>query len=69
MGAVQIALVMFELERATGELDDMPGAPEAAVLGQVGRFWDAIDHERRRNLGIAMRSAGTVVRRSAIGAR
>jgi diacylglycerol O-acyltransferase / wax synthase len=69
VGAVQIALVMFELERATGELDDMPGAPEAAVLGQVGRFWDAIDHERRRNLGIAMRSAGTVVGglRSALG--
>ena len=61
VGAVQIALVMFELERATGELDDMPVAPEAAVLGQVARFWDAIDHERRRNLGIAMRSAGTVV--------
>ena len=69
VGAVQIALVMFELERATGELDDMPAAPEAAVLGQVGRFWDAIDHERRRNLGIAMRSAGTVVGglRSALG--
>ena len=69
VGAVQIALVMFELERATGELDDMPDAPEAAVLGQVGRFWDALDHERRRNLGIAKRSAGTVVGglRSALG--
>jgi WS/DGAT/MGAT family acyltransferase len=69
VGAVKIALVMFELERATGQLDDMPAAPQAEVMGQLWRFWDAIDHERRRNLGIAKRSAGTVVGglRSALG--
>jgi WS/DGAT/MGAT family acyltransferase len=61
VGAVKIALVMFELERASGALDDLPPAPKGEVMGQLGRFWDALDHERRRNLGIAKRSAGTVV--------
>jgi WS/DGAT/MGAT family acyltransferase len=61
VGAVKIALVMFELERASGALDEMPPTPKGEVLGQLARFWDALDHERRRNLGIAKRSAGTVV--------
>ena len=55
---------------ATGPLAEMPDAPEAEVMGQLGRFVDAFEHERRRNLGIAKRSAGTVAgggRGSALG--
>src|SRR6478609_8368660 len=46
VGAVQIALVLFELEREAA-LADMPDAPEVAVMGQVGRFVDAFQHEQR----------------------
>ncbi len=54
VGAVQIALVLFELERAA-ELPDLPEAPDVVVLGQVARMRDAFEHESRRNLGIAKR--------------
>ena len=60
LGAVKIALVMFELERQAVE-PDMPEAPEIHVMNQRERFLDALDHERRRNLGIAKRSAGGAV--------
>jgi diacylglycerol O-acyltransferase len=60
LGAVKIALVMFELERQAIE-PDMPEAPEIHVMNQRERFLDALEHERRRNLGIAKRSAGTAV--------
>lgn len=54
VGAVQIALVLFELERETA-LADMPDAPVAEVMGQVERFIDAAKHEQRRSMGIAKR--------------
>jgi diacylglycerol O-acyltransferase len=54
VGAVQIALVLFELER-DADLAEMPDAPEIAVMGQLQRFVDAFEHEGRRNLGIAKR--------------
>ncbi|WP_426573255.1 wax ester/triacylglycerol synthase domain-containing protein [Aquihabitans sp. McL0605] len=54
VGAVQIALVLFELERDAA-LEEMPDAPAAEVLGQVSRFVDAFQHEQRRGLGIAKR--------------
>jgi WS/DGAT/MGAT family acyltransferase len=54
VGAVQIALVLFELEREAA-LADMPSAPTAHVMGQVDRFLDAAKHEQRRGLGIAKR--------------
>jgi diacylglycerol O-acyltransferase len=54
VGAVQIALVLFELERDAG-LAEMPDAPEVEVMGQLQRFVDAFEHEGRRNLGIAKR--------------
>ncbi len=59
VGAVKIALVMFELERAASE-PDMPEAPEVHVMNQIERFLDALEHERRRNVGVARRAAGTV---------
>ncbi len=67
VGAVQIALVLFELEQ-DAPLAAMPDAPGASVMSQAQRFVDAFEHERRRNLGIAKRlpevatsSAGAVV--------
>ncbi|MEJ7584439.1 MAG: wax ester/triacylglycerol synthase domain-containing protein [Acidimicrobiales bacterium] len=60
VGAVKIALVMFELERDPASAATMPDEPPVRVMSQVERFLDAIDHERRRNLGVAKRSVGTV---------
>ena len=54
VGAVQIALVLFELERE-GALADMPEAPEPVVMNQFERFVDAFEHETRRTMGIAKR--------------
>ncbi|HEX2576866.1 MAG TPA: wax ester/triacylglycerol synthase domain-containing protein [Aquihabitans sp.] len=54
VGAVQIALVLFELERDVA-LAEMPDEPPVAVMNQLARFVDAFEHERRRNLGIAKR--------------
>jgi WS/DGAT/MGAT family acyltransferase len=54
VGAVRIALVMFELER-DAPLSELPEEPEVAVMNQLQRFVDAFEHERRRNLGIAKR--------------
>src|SRR3954470_20098430 len=59
VGAVKIALVMFELEREAA-MPDMPEAPEVHVMSQRERFVDALQHEGRRNVGIAKRSVGTV---------
>lgn len=58
VGAVKIALVMFELEREAS-LGDLPDEPEARVMNQLERFVDAADHARRRNLGIAKRLPAT----------
>jgi len=54
VGAVQIALVMFELGR-DAPLADLPDEPQVAVMNQLQRFVDAFEHEGRRNLGIAKR--------------
>jgi WS/DGAT/MGAT family acyltransferase len=54
VGAVQIAMVLFELERDAA-MAPLPDAPEVAVMGQVQRFLDAAAHESRRQLGIAKR--------------
>jgi len=54
VGAVQIALVLFELEREAA-VGDMPDEPDATVMSQARRFKDAFEHESRRNLGIAKR--------------
>lgn len=59
VGAVKIALVMFEMERDAAEAE-MPEPPPVHVLNPLERLVDAVDHVRRRNLGIALRSAATV---------
>ena len=60
VGAVQIAMVMFELERSAS-MGDLPETPTVDVMSQARRFMDAFDHERRRNLGIAKRLPGAAV--------
>src|SRR4051794_25819162 len=45
VGAVQIAMVMFELEREAS-LGEMPDAPAVKVMSQLERFIDAFEHER-----------------------
>ncbi len=72
VGAVAIAMVMFELER-DAEAAAMPDAPPVAVMGQAARVADAFHHERRRVLGMAKRlptvasSAGSAVATDPVG--
>jgi diacylglycerol O-acyltransferase len=68
VGAVKIALVMFELEREAS-MGDLPDEPEIRVMNQLERFVDAADHARRRNLGIVKRLPGTALGAAAAAAR
>lgn len=61
VGAVKIALVMFELERDPTAAAMMPDEPAVRVMSQLERFRDAMDHERRRTMGMAKRSLPTVM--------
>jgi WS/DGAT/MGAT family acyltransferase len=62
VGAVKIAMHLFDLERdGPAARPEMPEAPEVHVLNQRERFIDAMNHERRRQLGVAKRSFGTLV--------
>lgn len=61
VGGVKLMLEVFDLERDVDEPDDMPEPPPVHVLTPVERFVDAMDHERRRGLGIAKRSLTNLV--------
>jgi WS/DGAT/MGAT family acyltransferase len=57
VGAVKIALHLFDLEREVSlDRGPMPDEPGIHVMNQVERMRDALDHERRRQLGIVRRS-------------
>ncbi|MEY2454745.1 MAG: diacylglycerol O-acyltransferase / wax synthase, partial [Acidimicrobiaceae bacterium] len=61
VGAVKIAMHLFDLERDVSlDRGPMPDEPEIHVMNQVERMRDAFDHERRRQTGIARRSAASV---------
>ena len=61
VGAVKIAMHLFDLERDGGSVArEMPDEPEVHVLNQLERVLDALDHERRRQLGRARRSVRTL---------
>ncbi|MBX3313460.1 MAG: DUF1298 domain-containing protein [Actinobacteria bacterium] len=68
VGAVKIALVMFELER-DASIGELPDEPEARVMNQLQRFIDAADHARRRNLGIVKRLPGAALGAAATATR
>ena len=58
VGSIKIAMHLFDLERTPADRGELPEAPPVNVLNQRQRFLDALEHERRRQLGIARRSAG-----------
>jgi WS/DGAT/MGAT family acyltransferase len=61
VGAVKIAMHLFDLEREVSlDRGPMPDEPEIHVMNQFERMRDAADHERRRQLGIARRSAARI---------
>jgi WS/DGAT/MGAT family acyltransferase len=63
VGGVKMAMALLDLEREPAVADGpLPPAPDAAPLGPLARVADALAHERRRQLGIARRSLGTVTR-------
>jgi diacylglycerol O-acyltransferase len=59
VGAVEIAMNLFDVERDPAEQPAMPDEPQPAVLGMGARMVDAFDHESRRLLGIAKRLPST----------
>lgn len=59
VGGIKIAMHLFDLEREPADDGAMPAAPPVAVLGRAARIVDAIEHERRRQLGIAKRTVPT----------
>jgi WS/DGAT/MGAT family acyltransferase len=62
VGAVKIAMHLFDLEREVPlDRGPMPDEPEIHVMNQLERMRDAADHERRRQLGIARRSAAMLM--------
>lgn len=61
VGAVQIAMNLFDLERvSTADDEPLPEAPAVDVLPMGARMLDAVDHERRRVFGIAGRLPRTI---------
>ena len=61
VGGVKIAMNLFDLERdGADRRADARRAAGRSVLSQLQRVVDALDHERRRQLGIARRSRGTL---------
>jgi WS/DGAT/MGAT family acyltransferase len=56
VGSVKLALVLFDLERDPGAEAELPEPPPSPVLGEAGRWIDALSHEQRRLLGILSRS-------------
>jgi len=69
VGAVKIAMHLFDLERDVAlDRGPMPDEPEIHVMNQMERVRDAIDHERRRQLGIARRSATSIATSAASAA-
>ena len=62
VGGIKIAMNLFDLDRDGTDRGDMPEAPPVKVLNRLQRIADAVEHERRRQLGIAKRSVGTAAK-------
>lgn len=62
VGGVKLAMHLFDLDPEGSDKGAMPEAPVPDVLNRLGRIVDAVDHERRRQLGIAKRSIGNASR-------
>jgi hypothetical protein len=59
VGGVKLAMHLFDLDRDGADRGAMPAEPPVHVMGQLERMIDAVNHERRRNLGIVRRTAAT----------
>lgn len=60
VGAVELAMHLFDLEASPGDAGPMPEAPGVHVMGQWERMRDAWGHEQRRGLGIVSRALPTM---------
>jgi WS/DGAT/MGAT family acyltransferase len=61
VGGVKMAMMLLDLERDPPPDDSpLPEAPQPEEVGRLDLFLEAAGHERRRQLGIARRSLGTV---------
>ena len=60
VGGVKLAMNLFDLDREGVDRGEVPANPPVHVMNQFERMIDAIDHERRRAVGIAQRSPGTL---------
>jgi WS/DGAT/MGAT family acyltransferase len=60
VGGVKLAMHLFDLEPEGTDRGEAPAEPPVHVMNQLERLLDAVDHERRRALGIAQRSASNV---------
>src|SRR5262245_8867288 len=60
VGGVKLAMHLFDLDREGSDRGPVPSAPPVRVLRNAERFVDALQHEQRRQLGIARRVGGTV---------
>ena len=70
VGAVQIAMNLFDLERdPPGPPPPMPDLPAPDMLDIPGRMIDAFQHERRRLAGIATRVPATFASAAAASVR
>jgi diacylglycerol O-acyltransferase len=60
VGSIELAMVLFDLERDPAHDEPMPAAPEVDVLSPAARLLDGIGHVYRRQAGVARRSLGTL---------
>jgi WS/DGAT/MGAT family acyltransferase len=62
VGAIKLAMVLFDLERDPDDPGHTPAAPDAEHPSPWGLTFEALRHERRRQLGIVRRSIGSATR-------
>jgi diacylglycerol O-acyltransferase / wax synthase len=62
VGAIKLAMVLFDLEREPGDPGSTPGPPVAEHPTPWELTFEALQHERRRQFGIARRSIGAATR-------
>jgi len=62
VGAIKLAMVLFDLEREPDDPGHTPAAPDAEHPSPWGLTFEALRHERRRQLGIVRRSVGSATR-------
>ena len=62
VGAIKLAMVLFDLEREPGDPGQTPDPPDAEHPSPWGLALEAFQHEQRRQVGIARRGVGSATR-------